>query len=98
MSDTPETQDAVERWQQGKINIFDEMARLERERGWARTMLFELYWIAYDLSRSANAYAEGYNDSEDKKRIKLARTALKNFDKKIKKEGEKSRRHKNPET
>jgi hypothetical protein len=32
MSDTPETQEAVERWNQGKINIFDEMARLERER------------------------------------------------------------------
>lgn len=32
MSDTPETCEAVERWQQGKINIFDEMARLETER------------------------------------------------------------------
>ena len=32
MSDTPETCEAVERWRQGKINIFDEMARLERER------------------------------------------------------------------
>ena len=32
MSDTPETYEAVERWNQGKINIFDEMARLERER------------------------------------------------------------------
>ena len=31
-SDTPETCEAIERWQQGKINIFDEMARLERER------------------------------------------------------------------
>jgi hypothetical protein len=31
-SDTLETCEAVERWQQGKINIFDEMARLERER------------------------------------------------------------------
>ena len=36
MSDTPETCEAVERWQQGKINIFDEMARLERERDEAR--------------------------------------------------------------
>lgn len=36
MSDTPETQEAVERWRQGKINIFDEMARLERERDEAR--------------------------------------------------------------
>ena len=39
MSDTPETQEAVERWQQGKINIFDEMARLETERNWAREKL-----------------------------------------------------------
>jgi ketosteroid isomerase-like protein len=37
--DTPETQEAVERWRQGKINIFDEMARLERERDEARRSL-----------------------------------------------------------
>jgi hypothetical protein len=36
MKDTPETQEAVERWNQGKINVFDEMARLERERDKAR--------------------------------------------------------------
>ena len=36
MSNTPETHEAVERWRQGKINIFDEMARLERERDEAR--------------------------------------------------------------
>jgi hypothetical protein len=35
-SNTPETCEAVERWQQGKINIFDEMARLETERNEAR--------------------------------------------------------------
>jgi hypothetical protein len=39
MSDTPETHEAVERWRQGKINIFDEMARLERERNAARREL-----------------------------------------------------------
>jgi len=39
MSDTPETQEAVERWRQGKINIFDEMARLERERDEAREII-----------------------------------------------------------
>ena len=39
MSDTPETHEAVERWQQGKINIFDERARLERERDEARKLL-----------------------------------------------------------
>ena len=36
MSDTPETYEAVERWRQGKINVFDEMARMERERDEAR--------------------------------------------------------------
>ena len=36
MSDTPETQEAVERWRQGKINIFDEMARMELQRDEAR--------------------------------------------------------------
>jgi hypothetical protein len=41
-SDTPETCEAVERWQQGKINIFDEMARLERERDEARKALQRL--------------------------------------------------------
>jgi hypothetical protein len=39
--DTPETQEAVERWRQGKINIFDEMAKLERERDEAREALEE---------------------------------------------------------
>jgi hypothetical protein len=42
MSDTSETQEAVERWRQGKINIFDEMARLERERDEARKLSAEL--------------------------------------------------------
>lgn len=39
MSNTPETQEAVGLWRQGKINIFDEMARLERERDEAREAL-----------------------------------------------------------
>lgn len=33
---TPETEEATERWHQGKINIFDEMSRIERERDEAR--------------------------------------------------------------
>jgi hypothetical protein len=40
--DTPETQEALERWRQGKINIFDEMARLERERDEAKQVLQEI--------------------------------------------------------
>ena len=39
--DTPEPQEAIERWRQGKINIFDEMARLERERDEAITRRME---------------------------------------------------------
>jgi hypothetical protein len=39
MSETPETYEAVERWRQGKINIFAEMARLETERNAARREL-----------------------------------------------------------
>jgi len=42
MSDTPETQEAIERWRQGKINIFDEMARLERERDKAQALVAEM--------------------------------------------------------
>lgn len=41
MSDKPEATEAVERWRQGKINIFDEMARLERERDEARAECLE---------------------------------------------------------
>ena len=32
MSDHPHTREAVERWQQGKINIFDALAELEDQR------------------------------------------------------------------
>lgn len=39
MSDTPETCEAVERWRQGKINVFDELARMEIERNKARRAL-----------------------------------------------------------
>jgi chromosome segregation ATPase len=49
-SDTPETCEAVERWQQGKINIFDEMARLERERDEARASVRECEAEIKDLT------------------------------------------------
>ena len=57
-SDTPETCEAVERWQQGKINIFDEMARLERERddareaGWKAAM--QAVWDRLPMPEYAN--------------------------------------------
>ena len=54
MSDTPETQEAVERWQQGKINIFDEMARLERERDEARMQYETTLLLAEALAKTIN--------------------------------------------
>jgi hypothetical protein len=59
MNENPETCEAVERWQQGKINIFDEMARLERERDEARLQEKLLRvennhnWQANDLAEQA---------------------------------------------
>ena len=35
----PDTEEAVERWRQGKINFFDEMSRLEAERNKLRRSL-----------------------------------------------------------
>jgi hypothetical protein len=56
--DTPETQEAIERWRQGKINIFDDMARLERERDEAREALrtavqerHDFHWELLDAVR-----------------------------------------------
>jgi hypothetical protein len=52
MSDTPETIEAVERWQQGKINIFDEMARLETERDEARIQYHTTLTLAEVLANT----------------------------------------------
>jgi hypothetical protein len=48
MNDTPETYEAVERWNKGNINIFDEMARLERERDEARAALMKIEDVFVD--------------------------------------------------
>ena len=42
MSDHPHTREAVERWQQGKINIFDALAELEDQRDEVKKELAEL--------------------------------------------------------
>jgi hypothetical protein len=42
MSDHPYTHEAVERWQQGKINIFDALAELEDQRDDFRRMTEDL--------------------------------------------------------
>ena len=59
MSYTPETHEAVERWQQGKINIFDEMARLECERNqWRADCLEQCKLIAMSADREVKLRAE----------------------------------------
>jgi|688.fasta_scaffold156722_2 hypothetical protein len=42
MSETPRTDEAVERWRQGKINLWEETARLERELRLAQKEIKEL--------------------------------------------------------
>ena len=75
--DTPETQEAIERWRQGKINIFDEMARLERERDEAITrrmetiMQCELYEQERDEARAALADVEEYGTEEINAAVEL---------------------------
>jgi hypothetical protein len=75
--DTPETQEAIERWRQGKINIFDEMARLERERDEAvqrrmETVLqCELYEQERDEARAALADVEEYGTEEINAAVEL---------------------------
>ena len=51
MTDHPYTREAIERWRQGKINIFDEMARLERERDEARMELAKWAGIMHDPNK-----------------------------------------------
>ena len=67
-SDTPETCEAVERWRQGKINIFDEMARLERERDEAR----EDAKAADEHRRLAERLAEAAMFERDQLRMRVA--------------------------
>jgi chromosome segregation ATPase len=60
MSDHPHTREAIERWQQGKINVFDALAELEDQRD-----------EAVDLYKSYRESVENYNkelDSLEKER------------------------------
>ena len=42
MNETPRTNEAIERWRQGKINLWEETARLERELRMAQKEIAEL--------------------------------------------------------
>jgi hypothetical protein len=62
-SDTPETCEAVERWQQGKINIFDEMARLERERDQWRECAERLAYAFKDVPH--DPFTIGWSNTQE---------------------------------
>lgn len=64
MSDTPETQEAIERLRQGKINIFDEMARMERERDEAREVAENLVEYAHEFLVRLESWGKGYDRYE----------------------------------
>jgi hypothetical protein len=51
MSDHPYTREAIERWQQGKTNIFDSMAALEDERDEARMEMAKWAGIMHDPNK-----------------------------------------------
>jgi seryl-tRNA synthetase len=65
MNDTPETHEAAERWRQGKINIFDEMARLETERDEVRDTVLRL--------RKQRAIARNFGEQMERERDEARR-------------------------
>ena len=70
-SDTPETCEAVERWQQGKINIFDEMARLERERDEAERENEQLLASNKTYERDWPILVQERNDLQDQRDLSI---------------------------
>ena len=62
MSSVPRTHEAIERWQQGKINIFDEMAKLETELNFAEAERIDL---AKQLRSEKEMHAACQNEREE---------------------------------
>jgi hypothetical protein len=60
MSDHPHTREAIERWQQGKINIFDAMAELEDQRDEARIQYRSTLALAEALTKRIKDIRAGY--------------------------------------
>jgi hypothetical protein len=77
-SDTPETCEAVERWQQGKINIFDEMARMERERDQWRECAERLIDYAHESLAELGTWGNGYERYE--RQMEQIRADIAEFD------------------
>jgi uncharacterized coiled-coil DUF342 family protein len=96
-----ETQEAVERWRQGKINIFDEMARLEKERDEARQEVKNWGHLVNQMSESNQVLlaevreyrkkAESVPVSSNETNLKLALEEVANMAKTLKHERDEAR-------
>jgi hypothetical protein len=60
MSDHPHTREAMERWRQGKINMFDALAELEDQRDEARIQYRSTLAFAEALTKRIKDTRDGY--------------------------------------
>jgi hypothetical protein len=66
MSSTPRTDEAIERWHQGKVNILEEIAKLEIDLNLAEAERVEL---AKQLQSEKEMYAACQNECEEQARL-----------------------------
>ena len=66
MSSTPRTDEAIERWRQGKVNILEEMAKLETDLNLAEAERVEL---AKQLQSEKEMHAACQNECEEQARL-----------------------------
>lgn len=66
MSATPRTDEAIERWHQGKVNILEELAKLETDLIWAEAERIEL---AKQLQSEKEIHAACQNECEEQARL-----------------------------
>lgn len=62
MSSVPRTHEAIERWHQGKVNIFEEMAKLETELNFAEAERIDL---AKQLRSEKEMHAACQNERDE---------------------------------
>ncbi len=60
MSDHPHTREAIERWRQGKTNVFDALAELEDQRDEARIQYRSTLALAEALTKRIKDTRDGY--------------------------------------
>jgi hypothetical protein len=60
MKDHPHTREAIERWRQGKINMFDALAELEDQRDEARIQYRSTLALAEALTKRIKDTRDGY--------------------------------------